>query len=95
MFAKAKDSRASEMAQTLLTFAAGFGIEEAARQRSGSAATKTWVTLSRNPRPSHAAMDGETVGIDEVFSNGMKRPGDGGDPNEVAGCTCEIDVTFP
>jgi hypothetical protein len=50
--------------------------------------TKTWVT-GPNPRPEHAAMDGETVGIDEDFSDGNGWPG--GDP----GCNCSVDVEIP
>jgi hypothetical protein len=36
-------------------------------------------------------MDGETVGLNEPFSNGMNGPGDyGGGADEVAGCTCDL-----
>ena len=69
---------------------AAWGVAEAGRQ--GGAATKTWVVTSANPRPSHDAMDGETVGMGETFSNGLKWPGDGssGDADELAGCTCDL-----
>ena len=58
--------------------------------------TKTWVT-GDNPRDSHAAMDGETVGVDEMFSLGCFWPGDDNlDPDESCGCNChtEILITF-
>lgn len=77
---------AADMAGAL----AAWGVAEAGRQ--GGAGSKTWVVTSSNPRPSHAAMDGETVGLDELFSNGLKWPGDGssGDADELAGCTCDL-----
>lgn len=93
VFDIAKDSRTAEIATTAVTFASGFGAMEAGRQNS-SKATKTWRVTSSNPRASHAAMDGETVPVDDVFSNGLRWPGGVGDPDEVAGCQCELDVNF-
>jgi hypothetical protein len=56
-------------------------------------ATKTWNTISDNARASHAAMDGETVDIQDVFSNGLDYPGDPtGDAAETAGCDCTVDI---
>lgn len=92
-FEVAKESRAEQMAATAVTFASGFGTLEAARQNGGKA-TKTWRTTSGNPRASHAAMNGETVGLDDNFSNGLAWPGGIGDPAEVAGCRCEMDLNF-
>jgi hypothetical protein len=40
-------------------------------------------------------MSGQTVPIDDPFSNGMQFPGDYGDADEVAGCQCSIDITIP
>lgn len=38
---------------------------------------KRWVgTLDTRERPTHVAMEGETVGFDEPFSNGQRLPGD-------------------
>jgi hypothetical protein len=56
--------------------------------------TKTWVVTSSNPRPSHDAIDGETVGMDEVFGNGLAYPGDQstGDPGETANCSCVMAI---
>ena len=93
VFETAQSQRAPEIAATVVTFASGFGAHEAARQNSATA-TKTWRTTSSNPRSSHAAMDGETVGVDEAFSNGLMWPGGVGDPDEVAGCRCELDINF-
>jgi HK97 family phage portal protein len=61
--------------------------------RTSSNITKTWIVTSANPRPEHADMDGETVAVDDVFSNGANWPGDpvlGADG--VAGCTCVVDI---
>ena len=94
VFDVAKDSRAAEVALTVGTFAAGFGTVEAARQQSSNA-TKTWNVTSGNPRASHAAMDGETVGINDTFSNGLDWPGAmGADADEVAGCQCSVTISF-
>src|SRR5690606_40685990 len=96
VFEVAESSRAPEAATTFVSFASGFGAVEAAKQRAGNSATKTWVVNSANPRPSHAAMDGETVGIDDVFSNGLPWPGAmGADADEVAGCQCSVMISIP
>jgi hypothetical protein len=40
-------------------------------------------------------MDGETVNLDEQFSNGAEWPGDSSlDEDERAGCTCDIEIEF-
>lgn len=93
VFETAESQRAGVIAATVVTFASGFGVVEAARQNS-DAATKTWRVTSTNPRDSHARMDGETVGIDDVFSNGLRWPGGVGDPDETAGCRCAMDIDF-
>jgi HK97 family phage portal protein len=72
---------------------ASFARTEAGRTLAPDTATKTWRVTSSNPRASHAAMDGETVAIDEQFSNGMDFPGDtAGGADEVAGCECTVEV---
>ncbi|WP_425836973.1 phage portal protein [Microbacterium sp. PA5] len=93
VFDLAEGERSTQTAATLVTTFATFATVEAGRQNGG--AQKTWIVTSANPRPDHASMDGETVGIDDVFSNGAKWPGDpvlGADG--VAGCTCDVEVTF-
>ena len=53
---------------------------------------KRWVT-GDNPRPEHAMMNGETVPIDEPFSNGCDWPGDeNGDPDTTCNCNCSTTV---
>lgn len=96
VFAQAADSRASGIAVGATTLVAGFAVVESARrirEAEGVEPTKTWIT-GPNPRSSHAAMNGETVGIDETFSNGLDWPGSGGDADEVAGCNCSVEVEF-
>lgn len=97
VFEVAKSSRAAQAGLTLATSLAGFASVEAIQQVRGTrTATKTWVVTSSNPRPSHASMAGETVPLDSVFSNGAKWPGDSSalDVDEVAGCSCDVDITF-
>lgn len=90
VFDVAEESRALEAGLTVTAFAAGFGAVEAARQQAPRA-RKRWVVTSSNPRASHAAMDGEEVGIDDVFSSGQRWPGQyNGDPDDTAGCQCEL-----
>lgn len=92
-----KDSRVKQMAITLTTAALAWGATEAGRQAAhdnGSQVTKTWVTGPK-ARASHAAMSGETVPIDESFSNGMNWPGDpSGGADEVAGCNCDVTINI-
>ena len=95
VFDAAASERAGVLAASAVTFAAGFGAVEAARQLGGGRASKTWVVTSGNPRDAHAAMDGETVGIDEPFSNSLQWPASGGDPSEVANCRCEVVISVP
>jgi HK97 family phage portal protein len=70
---------------------AGWGSVEAARQ-SGLGARKAWETVGPNPRPAHAAMNGQTVALDDTFSNGARWPADDVnlDVDDVAGCTCVL-----
>lgn len=94
VFEVAADSRAKEAAITVVSFAAGFGTIEAARQQAPGA-TKTWKVNSNNPRPEHAAMDGETVGIDDRFSNGLEWPGAFGPAEQTARCRCSVSINIP
>lgn len=86
-------TRAAAAGVAVATFASSFGAVEAARQQSPRA-TKTWVTNSAHPRKSHSRMDGQTVPIDERFSNGLMWPGAFGDADEVAGCKCSVTVNI-
>lgn len=88
------DEAALEFGLGLALWDYSWGRLEAGRQNG--AATKTWVTTSGNPRPEHAAINGETVGLDDEFSNGLRWPGDSlsGDPAEVSNCRCEVVVNW-
>lgn len=98
VFEVAKKSRAAGVGSLVAVAAAGFAIREAGQQissREDVTLRKTWVVNSKDPRSSHAAMNGQTVGIDEPFSNGMQYPGDYGAVDEVAGCKCSLTITTP
>lgn len=93
VFSQARDQRAGEIATSSVTAASGFATQEAVKQ-TGRRATKTWVVTSTNPRPTHLAMNGQTVPLESRFSNGAKWPADAVLPvDEVAGCRCELEIT--
>lgn len=83
--------------RSLALAAAGWAaVHEAPKQAQQQGIEKTvekrWVT-GTNPRPSHALMNGETVPVDEPFSNGAFWPGDENlDVDESAGCNCSTEV---
>ena len=89
LFGAAIASRAVNIATSHVTTASVFGSQEAARQ--GGLRTKTWQVNSGNPRPEHAAMDGLTIEIGELFPTGQRWPGDpaGGAENN-ANCRCSV-----
>jgi HK97 family phage portal protein len=98
VFTEAEEVRSVAGAAALVTCFAAFATTEAAKQVSSddNKATKTWVVTSANPRKAHAKMNGETVPVDEKFSNGADWPGDpvlGSDG--VAGCMCSVTVRMP
>lgn len=83
---------AGAWAVTFGTEALNFGRADAAG--ATGLGSKTWRVRSNNPRPSHAAQNGETVRADDIFSNGLRWPGDHfGDAEETANCTCEIEYS--
>jgi hypothetical protein len=95
VFDEAVSARTVSGSTALVAALAGFAVMEAGKQLVGSRATKTWVVTSGNPRAEHAAMDGETVPIEENFSNGATWPGDpvlGADG--VAGCMCARQLNY-
>ena len=70
--------------------ARGFGSHDAAG--ASGLTRKIWRTGGKNPRPSHRAQDGERVSLDDVFSNGLRWPGDGkGEAKETANCNCRLE----
>lgn len=95
MFAQKKTSGAKTLAASFVTEARSRGAFEAAKQavNDGRRVTKTWNVTSSNPRRSHAALNGQTVPVEERFSNGLRFPGDpDGDIDETAGCKCRLQI---
>ncbi|MEV2274042.1 hypothetical protein AB0I72_00520 [Nocardiopsis sp. NPDC049922] len=75
--------------QTIATEARGFGGVDAAR--ASGVGFKIWRTGGTNPRPSHRAQNNESTPIDDVFSNGLRWPGDrSGRTEETANCNCRM-----
>jgi len=96
VFEDAKTARGSVSKALLVTTLVGFALVETGTQVAGNKATKTWSVNSRDPRPEHAAIAGQTVPVGQPFSNGAQWPGDpvlGADGN--AGCACSVDVNIP
>lgn len=87
------------LGRSLALVAAGWAANHEAPQQAEQqgiykTVEKTWVT-GTNPRPEHAAMNGETVPIDQPFSNGLDWPGDeNGDPDETCGCNCSTEIVI-
>lgn len=55
--------------------------------------TRTWRTaVDSRTRDAHAEMEGETVGLDETFSNGLAYPGAPGPAEETINCRCMVEV---
>ena len=57
---------------------------------------KEWIsTIDKRTRVSHRHLQGETIGLDETFSNGLRYPGDPrGSAREVIMCRCTHVVEF-
>lgn len=95
VFESAKSQRAAAGAAAFIAAMSSFSAVEAAKQAAPGHTTKTWVT-GRNPRPTHLAMNGETVPTGSLFSNGLTWPGDPSrGPDECAGCNCSINIELP
>lgn len=81
-------------ARTMTTSAENAGRLDSYRRAKdmGIEVMKTWVaTLDDRTRHSHEMVDGETVDVDEPFSNGLMFPADpDGDPEEVYNCRCTL-----
>lgn len=88
-------SRAMTIARTEVGAASSAAIDLASEQFTDAAGIefeKTWIS-SRDGRvrDSHAALDGETVEMDDTFSNGLRYPGDPEGPaEEVIQCRCAV-----
>lgn len=82
-------TRAAVRAVTSGSEARGFGGYDAAG--ASGLTYKVWHTGGTSPRPSHKAMDGDRVELDDVFANGLRWPGDAhGKEAETANCKCHL-----
>ena len=81
-------------ARTCTTAAENLGRLEALRQAKamGINVQKRWMaTLDGRTRHTHRILDGETIDIEEKFSNGLMYPGDNsGDGKEFYNCRCTM-----
>lgn len=78
-------ARAGQIALSRATNMANFGQQEGAKQ--AGVTKKVWTVT--NPRSRHPEMNGQSVPVDGVFSNGMRWPGDAsGGVDEAARCQC-------
>lgn len=81
-------------ARTAMTGAQNAGrVDAFARAQSmGIELEQQWVaTLDNRTRHSHRAIDGETVEVGGMFSNGCRYPGDpAGPPSETWNCRCSL-----
>lgn len=100
VFERRKDKDADTFGRSFATTVAGWAmieaVHQAQRQGYSKTAEKEWVT-GPNSRPTHAAMNGQRVPIDENFSNGARWPGDDNlSPEESCGCNCSTEaiITF-
>jgi HK97 family phage portal protein len=95
IFEIARTSEAEQLATTRATGLVNFARTEAGKHSQdadGRERTKTWVVTSRNSR--HPHMNGETVPIDQDFSNGLAWPGAAGASNDdTAGCKCLLSLS--
>lgn len=76
--------RADNLSVEMGNFAA---IEEAI---ISGRATKTWRTQGATTRPSHLALEGQTMPIAGLFGNGLQYPGAPGPPEERINCDCYL-----
>lgn len=80
-------ARAEDDARNLTDLSANFATVEDAR--ASDSTTKTWhLGTGGNHRPSHVALDGVTIGIEERFANGLRYPHAPGPPAETINCNC-------
>ena len=82
------------IATTAACWAIGEACDQAKDQGYSAEVFKTWVT-GENPREDHAMMNGETVPVDQTFSNGADWPGDDIlGPDGTCGCNCTTEITI-
>lgn len=94
-----ENSETQRLSVSIGTSISAWAVLEAASQYSyatgNDSITKTWIhNPSENPRVDHIGMNGETVPLDDLFSNGVEWPGEwGGRPDQTAYCHCTVEVT--
>ena len=98
VFQTREDRDSISWGSSITSAVASWAVIEAAHQAQRNGYTKRvekqWDT-GQNPRPSHAAMNGQRVPIDSNFSNGAYWPGDDNLPlDEVCGCNCTTSVVI-
>lgn len=91
----AMDQRAAmKAARTAITSAHSLGKLKGYERAAGMGigVKKQWLAaLDSRTRNSHRHLDGEMVGLDEEFSNGLKYPGDPDGPgSEIYNCRCTL-----
>ena len=96
----AADHSSVMYARTAMTAAQNSGRIERLHEAEemGIRAQKRWMaTLDDRTRDSHRDMDGETVDMDEKFSNGLMYPGDPAtnDFAEICNCRCTMVYVYP
>ena len=97
VFEKRENADSGSFGRSMATAIAGWAMtheapEQAEAQGIRKTVEKMWIT-GDNPRPEHAAMNGETVPVNQEFSNGCFWPGDdNGDPDTTCGCNCSTQV---
>lgn len=85
---------ATRAARTLVTQAENHGRLDSYQNldEQGVVQKKVWIaTPDSRTRASHLDVDGESVDINDTFSNGLEYPADpSGDPEEVYNCRCSM-----
>jgi hypothetical protein len=88
------DVSATRAARTLVTQAENHGRLDSYKtlDEQGVVQEKVWIaTPDSRTRASHLDVDGERVGINDTFSNGLEYPADpSGEPEEVYNCRCSM-----
>lgn len=90
IYSDAKGYRSKRIAVTETHNTVGSGTFET--YKGAAVGKKEWLTsIDGRERESHGKINGEIVGIDKPFSNGLMFPGDAcGAADEVVGCRCAL-----
>lgn len=86
-------ARAQRIARTETGRAYNASSYSAAKQQSEYIESQEWLTAGdEKVRDTHAAIDGEIVGLDEPFGNGCRYPGDpAAAASETINCRCTVE----